>query len=547
MHTPNPLSESDPKSSKSSATAGRMRWVAVAAALLCTLLAPIQSMIWNGTEAPSWILQLAPLFGDAVASSTSPVDQPSAIYFTFGRLLLLSYAGLLASLWWTPIDSPKALRRGFGIALGIAFFGDGLAYGLSEWFGPALRGLGFWKIEVPALAAALLLGTAIGIRCLRVNGVRAKRPGRSSDLLLAFAMPLALICVAAIRYMPHGLLIPLAWGIALRPRAVSEPARAAAIARRIGIATAASAIGVVALVAVALPYRPIDILGLSVQPFSLDLATPLRDLRVHIFNTGANRMSSLLVGPNPPWRAVPAFVIEHPTRGLIVFDLGLSEEVAEHGEAAIPAPVGWLMESRGRPGFTLDAQMRDAGLDPAEVTTIIISHLHGDHLGVAGSFRHARFWAGRDTRHVITGDGSPFRGGPPPNWSEFDFGTNLRPLGPFGAAIDLLGDGSVLVLRGGGHSPEGVMALVNLPSGPVLLTGDAVVHHDWLESTDVERIATDPQRAATLRNQIRTLRDLGDALILPGHDLRRLGEPRPDLVLHAPERFLSTAWPIEVR
>jgi N-acyl homoserine lactone hydrolase len=88
------------------------------------------------------------------------------------------------------------------------------------------------------------------------------------------------------------------------------------------------------------------------------------------------------------------------------------------------------------------------------------------------------------------------------------------------------------------------MALINLPSGPVLLTGDSVVHFDWLGSDDVERIATDPERAAVVRNQVRSLLDSGEALIIPGHDLRRLRSMRPDLILHHPERFKPSAWPI---
>jgi glyoxylase-like metal-dependent hydrolase (beta-lactamase superfamily II) len=77
------------------------------------------------------------------------------------------------------------------------------------------------------------------------------------------------------------------------------------------------------------------------------------------------------------------------------------------------------------------------------------------------------------------------------------------------------------------------------------LTGDAVVHFDWLESEDVERIASDPERAAILRNQVRSLRDSDELLIIPGHDLRGLVEDRPDLIHHRSERFEPSAWPIE--
>jgi N-acyl homoserine lactone hydrolase len=296
----------------------------------------------------------------------------------------------------------------------------------------------------------------------------------------------------------------------------------------------------------AVSYRPILVVGPVIEPRDFSLRPALPGLRLHVFNTGANRMSSLLVGPAPPWRAAPAFIIEHPTRGLVAFDLGLSHEVAERGEKAIPPPVGWLMESRGRVALTLEAQMREDGLSPAAVGHVVISHLHSDHTGVIAEFADAVFLAGPGTREQVRNDPhSPFDSGTEPDWREVAFETDGKPVGLFDKATDLFGDGSILLIAGGGgHTPEDVMALVNLASGAVLLTGDAVVHFDWLESDDVERIASDPERAAATRNRVRAVRDAGDVLVIPGHDLRRLGPARNDLVHHRAELFEPAAWPI---
>jgi N-acyl homoserine lactone hydrolase len=308
-------------------------------------------------------------------------------------------------------------------------------------------------------------------------------------------------------------------------------------------------VALVLVLAAVIPYRPILVEGPVVEPTSLSLPAPLPGLQLHVFNTGANRMSSLLVGPAPPWRAAPAFIIEHPNHELIAFDLGLSHDVAEHGEEAIPPPVGWLMESRGRVGLTLEDQMREEGLSPQAVGHVVLSHLHGDHTGVAAEFDRAEFYAGPGTRErMIEGGDSPFASGAVPEWHEVDLGakggTISVPLGPFDAAFDLFRDGSIYLIAAGGHTDEDIMALINLPSGPVLLTGDSVVHYDWLGSDDVERIANDPERAAVVRNQVRSLLGSGQALIIPGHDLRRLRTMRPDLILHHPERFKLSAWPI---
>ena len=116
---------------------------------------------------------------------------------------------------------------------------------------------------------------------------------------------------------------------------------------------------------------------------------------------------------------------------------------------------------------------------------------------------------------------------------------------PFDGALDLFGDGSVEVIPGGGHTHEDLMLLVALPEGPVLLTGAAVVHRDWLASDDVQRIAVDADRAAAVRNQVRALLAADPRVVLfPGHDLGQVPGDRPDIVLHHPEWFVARAWPV---
>ena len=289
----------------------------------------------------------------------------------------------------------------------------------------------------------------------------------------------------------------------------------------------------------AIPYRPIFVAGEvpAPGPYTLPLAVP--GLRLFVFNTGANRMSSLLVGTQRPWRPVPALVISHPQQGLLVFDTGLSDAVARDGEAAMPIPMRWLFESRGRPEHVLDAQMREASLDPARVRWLIVSHLHDDHVGRIGAFPAATAIGGPGSENHADSLGLKGR------WREITQQESSRPMPPFDGTLDLFHDGSVVLIRGGGHTREDLMALLSLPEGPVLLAGDAAVHRDWLESDDVQRIAVDPSRAAKLRNQIRAIKAAFPRLVIVfGHDLSDLPPGRSDITLHAPERFAVETWPI---
>ncbi len=304
---------------------------------------------------------------------------------------------------------------------------------------------------------------------------------------------------------------------------------------------AALALGAVAAVALLAPYRPVRVAGAAPAPPPYPTAQGLTGLRLHVFNTGTNRMSRLLVGQARPWRPAPAFVVEHPGHGLLVFDCGLSPEVARQGESALAFPLPWLMESRGAAGRTLDAQMSEAGLEPARVETVVISHLHEDHTGAARSFANATFIGGPGTAGVVLP--GEFR----PMWRELTDTDFTVPWAPFGKAMDLFGDASVLLLRGGGHAAEGLMALLALPGGPVLLAGDAVVHLEWLADDDVQRIAVDPERAAAVRNAVRAWRSAG-GVVAAGHDLAdlaNLGIDRVDIVPHHVQWYAASAWPID--
>jgi len=305
-------------------------------------------------------------------------------------------------------------------------------------------------------------------------------------------------------------------------------------------------------------YRPQVILGPEPPAVTAEVLQGMQvgvpGLRLHVFNTGMNRVSPLLVGSPAPWRPVPAFVLEHLRQGLIVFDCGLGPEIARRREGALHPLTRLLFKTRSRPGLDLASQMRGAGLDPEKVTTVIFSHLHFDHVGAAEAFRHATFVVGRGERE---GARSRMNGFAPRHtdwiapsaWREIDF-RHAASYATFDHAVDLFGDHSVMLVAGGGHTRGGLGALVTLPQGPVLLAGDLVVHFAWLASDDVERIVVDAPRAADVRNRIRALMKQLPALVLfPGHDLSRAPGDRSDIVLHrrfhGQDLFSTSAWPTD--
>ena len=198
----------------------RWRWLFPAFALAGAVgLGALQSVVWHGPDAPPWARAVAsvvsPRLADAPSASAQPV--PPAVYFTLGRGAVAVYALLLAGVAGLRGQVGRGAARALGGVLAVALAGDVLAYWLSEAFGPALRRVGFWYLEVPALALAVLGCGAHGLRA----------PHRR----LLWTLPATAAATALLRYWPHALLAGLATGflaLALAPQA--EPASLAAAA-----------------------------------------------------------------------------------------------------------------------------------------------------------------------------------------------------------------------------------------------------------------------------------------------------------------------------
>jgi len=174
------------------------------------------------------------------------------------------------------------------------------------------------------------------------------------------------------------------------------------------------------------------------------------------------------------WVPVLAHVIRHREHGAVLVDTGFDASFAESGHGNIGGLARFLTIARQPPGHDVAALLRRAGVDPASLRMIIISHLHIDHTAGLPDLPkevplHAGPYATRHYEHMWYAPTDHFRG-----FAEvhtFDF-TGLPADGP-GPAIDLFGDGSLFVVSTPGHAEGNLSFVVNGTGGPVLLTCDA--------------------------------------------------------------------------
>lgn len=148
------------------------------------------------------------------------------------------------------------------------------------------------------------------------------------------------------------------------------------------------------------------------------------------------------------------------------------------------------------------AQLRSSGIDPSEVDTVVLSHLHTDHAGGLEQLAHARVIVTRTEWRRAVGIAGRLRGYLPQHWPaglEVDpVDLDGPPVGPFPASLALDGDERLLLVSAPGHTPGHAALLVRDGERRYLLAGD-LVH------TAVELGETAPAVAAWARSEAVTV------------------------------------------
>lgn len=184
----------------------------------------------------------------------------------------------------------------------------------------------------------------------------------------------------------------------------------------------------------------------------------------------------------------PALValLQHPLHGQILFDTGYSAHFLRATDAFPERLYRLVTPVHLRERESLASQLRIDGIAPERIDWIVLSHLHGDHVGGLADFPHARVACAReawDDMQARTRLGALRKGllpallqgrHEPLRWFE-DLPAVVMPapFADFGDARDLFGDGSLLLVPLPGHAAGHFGALFSDAQGPVFLVADA--------------------------------------------------------------------------
>jgi len=229
---------------------------------------------------------------------------------------------------------------------------------------------------------------------------------------------------------------------------------------------------------------------------------------------------------------IVAFLVEHPTAGPILIDTGFHRAIADGTPAQRNhnlGPIGRLMirNVEMRPEQTAAAQLRARGIEPRELGLIVMTHLHFDHASALADFPAATVlvsapeWRAANARGATLQGYSAAQLDPGLTYRTVDFqGLAAYARGPFERALDLFGDGSLMLLDTPGHSAGHLAILARLREREVLIAGDAIYTMATLREA---RRPWHSQNRKAFEHSLQALqaydREHPDALIIPGHDM----------------------------
>ena len=174
---------------------------------------------------------------------------------------------------------------------------------------------------------------------------------------------------------------------------------------------------------------------------------------------------------------VNCFLVERP-EGLVLFDTGQTAAAAAPGYLPRWHPFLRLARFELRPEDEAAAQLRALGYETNDVRTVVLSHLHTDHVGGLEPFAGAEVIVTRVEWERAGGLAGRLRGYVPQHWPPglvprlVDF--QGPAVGPFGASHALSEDGDLLLLPTPGHTPGHAALLVRDRGRRLLLAGDLV-------------------------------------------------------------------------
>ncbi|MEO0362418.1 MAG: N-acyl homoserine lactonase family protein, partial [Pseudomonadota bacterium] len=218
------------------------------------------------------------------------------------------------------------------------------------------------------------------------------------------------------------------------------------------------------------------------------------------------------------WLPIAAFVVEHRDE-VIVVDAGETARMADPAYAACDEQTGWFYRRNLRfavkEAEEIGPQMRALGLPPKRARTVVMTHLHSDHMGGMGWFPEAEFL-------ISARDFGGHKGALPCREPKGIRRTPVAYDGPsldaFEASRPVTADGVVAIVPTPGHTPGHQSVVISGESRRWILAGDAAFSTEQAEREIVAGIVEDHGAARRTLKTLKRQLAAGETAFLASHD-----------------------------
>ena len=273
----------------------------------------------------------------------------------------------------------------------------------------------------------------------------------------------------------------------------------------------------------------------TAQP-TLSPRASTRRTRVFALQTGAVRVKSAQVAPTrrgllrlagpllesawAEWLPTLAWLVDHP-EGPIVVDTGSAAHLLRlpRWHPYFRLAVRFAIE----PEEEVGPRLRAFGLDPRDVRTVVLTHMHIDHDAGLHHFP-ASVPVLADVHEIAGAAGLRGRllGYLPERWPKGFDPAPLRweggPVGPFDRSAPLTRDGTVFAVPSPGHTPGHISVVVMDGDTAMVLAGDAAYTQAQMMAGWPDGVGWDEAAQAATHDRLRAFMAVTPAVFLPTHD-----------------------------
>lgn len=182
------------------------------------------------------------------------------------------------------------------------------------------------------------------------------------------------------------------------------------------------------------------------------------------------------------WMPIYCWLIEQDDEYILV-DTGETSKINSEGYLPNDFLYHKVVQTKIKKEDELDLQLAKIGVQPKDITKIILTHLHGDHVGGLYHFPHAEILVSKDEYEIASSKKGPKQGYFNYHWPDHFQPTLIEfentPLPPFEQSKEAWPGTKIFIVPTPGHTKGHISVIVEELN--FVISGDATYNNDTLQ------------------------------------------------------------------